>query len=270
MGTPKEEFIRRTVAMLKEAETSLPADVKAALENALNAETNERAREQIRAILENVNFAGDKGLPICQDTGIPIFYVHVGRSINIDFDIKKALDAAVQKATELIPLRKNAVNPLTREAKSTPLLDVIYELVEGDRIVVDLLVKGAGSENVSVLSMLSPSDDLRKFVLETIVEAGGKPCPPIIVGIGVGSTFNGCAWLAKKTLFQSLSKEHTPIEEALLKDINSLGIGPMGLGGDTTALKVFVEVADCHTASLPVAVNIQCWANRRASFEMKQ
>ncbi len=269
MGARKEEFIHRTVAILKEAQTHLPADVTAALENALEAETNECARGQIRAILENVNFAGNEQLPICQDTGIPVFYVRIGRSASIDFDIREALAVAVQKATELIPLRRNAVDPLTREAQSRPLLDVIYELVEGDHVVVDLLVKGAGSENASVLSMLSPSADLRKFVLETIVEAGGKPCPPIIVGVGIGSTFNGCAWLAKKTLFRSLNTEHTSIEEELLKDINSLGIGPMGLGGDTTALKVFVEVADCHTASLPVAVNIQCWANRRASFEMK-
>ncbi len=270
MDGSRKEFIHKTVAMLKEAETSLPVDVMAALQNALNAETNERAREQIKAMLENVKFAGNKGLPICQDTGTPIFYVHVGRSANIDFDVKHALYIAVQKATEVIPLRKNAVHPLTREVEGKPLLDVIYEIAGGDQIVVDILVKGAGSENASMLKMLNPSADIRKFVLETIVAAGGKPCPPIIVGVGVGSTFNGCAWLAKKALFQSLNKEHTLLEERLLKDINSLGIGPMGLGGDTTALKVFVEMADCHTASLPVAVNIQCWANRRASFEMRR
>jgi fumarate hydratase subunit alpha len=150
-----------------------------------------------------------------------------------------------------------------------PLFDMICDVSEGNRLSVAVLVKGAGSENVSALAMLEPLQGVGPFVLNTIWESGGKPCPPIIVGLGIGGTFDGCARLAKRTLLRSLEEEQSPVEAEILEQINELGIGSMGLGGDTTVLRVFVEQAPCHTAMLLVAVAIQCWADRKARFSIK-
>ena len=269
MPSHREAFIRHAAQALQEAETRLPRDVTRALANAAKAESDDRAKEQICAILENVRLAGAAGLPMCQDTGVPIFFVEIGREANIDFGLKEALATAVQRATDAVPLRKHAVYPLTRMSCDEPLFDMICDISEGNRLSVAVLVKGAGSENVSALAMLEPLQDVRPFVCNTIWESGGKPCPPIIVGLGIGSTFDGCARLAKRTLLRSLEEEQSPFEAEILEQINELGIGPMGLGGDTTALRVFVEEAPCHTAMLPVAVAIQCWADRKARFSIK-
>ena len=269
MPSHREEFILHVAQALQEAETRLPRDVTRALANAAKVESNDRAKEQICTILENVKLAGAAGLPMCQDTGVPIFFVEIGREANIDFGLKEALATAVQRATDAVPLRKHAVYPLTRRSCDEPLFDMICDVSEGNRLSVAVLVKGAGSENVSALAMLEPLQDVRPFVLNTIWESGGKPCPPIIVGLGIGSTFDGCARLAKRTLLRSLEEAQSPFEAEILEQINELGIGPMGLGGDTTALRVFVEEAPCHTAMLPVAVAVQCWADRKARFSIK-
>lgn len=269
MPSNREALIRHAAQALREAEIHLPHDVTRALANAAKAESDERAKEQIHAILENVRLAGAAGLPMCQDTGVPIFFVEIGREANIDFGLKEALATAVQRATDAVPLRKHAVDPLTRTSCDEPLFDMICDVSDGNRLSVAVLVKGAGSENVSALAMLEPLQDVTPFVLNTIWKSGGKPCPPIIVGLGIGSTFDGCARLAKKTLVRSLDEEESPFEAEILGQINELGIGPMGLGGDTTALRVFVEEAPCHTAMLPVAVAVQCWADRKARFSIK-
>ena len=267
-----EDVVQSVVDLLVQAETRLPDDVVAALTDAYQRETNPTAKAQIKTILENIQLASERNAPICQDTGILIFFVEIGRECVLDFDIRDAINDSVEKATEIIPLRPNAVHPITREPSGNVgagLPDIILDLTEGDRIKITVLPKGAGSENVSRLAMLNPSQvsDIRKFILETVVDAGGKPCPPVIVGVGIGGSFDKAARLAKRAILRDVL-DMGDFERGILDDINSLGIGTMGLGGDTTALAVHVEYAHCHTASLPVAVNIQCWANRRASVEL--
>ena len=268
-----EDVVQSVVDLLVQAETRLPDDVVAALEGAYQRETNPTAKAQIKTILENIQLASERSVPICQDTGILIFFVEIGRECMIDFDIRDAINDSVEKATEIIPLRPNAVHPITREPSGNVgagLPDIILDLTEGDRIKITVLPKGAGSENVSRLAMLNPSQvsDIRRFILETVVDAGGKPCPPVIVGVGVGGSFDKAAHLAKRAILRDVL-DMDDFERDILADINSLGIGTMGLGGDITALAVHVEYAHCHTASLPVAVNIQCWAGRQASVELR-
>nr|QNO47172.1 hypothetical protein FLPJBPEJ_00016 [Methanosarcinales archaeon ANME-2c ERB4] len=285
-----EDVAQSVVDLLLRAETQLPDDVTAALTDAHGRETDPTARAQIEAILENIELAAMRMVPICQDTGILIFFVEIGRDCAIDFNIKDAIRAGVTKATEIVPLRPNAVHPVTREPSGNVgigLPDIILDINEGDRIRITVMPKGAGSENVSRLAMLNPSQvtDIKRFVLEAVADAGGKPCPPIVVGVGIGGSFDKAARLAKKALLREIYNNASGVgacvngstvdayimddfELELLDAINSLGIGTMGLGGDITALAVHVEYAHCHTASLPVAVNIQCWANRRASVEL--
>jgi fumarate hydratase subunit alpha len=268
-----EDVVQSVVDLLVQAETRLPDDVVAALEGAHQRETNPTAKAQIKTILENIQLASERSVPICQDTGILIFFVEIGRECMLDFDIRDAINDGVKKATRIIPLRPNAVHPITREPSGNVgagLPDIILDLAEGDRIKITVLPKGAGSENVSRLAMLNPSQvaDIRRFILKTVVDAGGMPCPPVIVGVGVGGSFDKAARLAKRAILRDVL-DMDDFEREILYDINSLGIGTMGLGGDITALAVHIEYAHCHTASLPVAVNIQCWANRRASVELR-
>ncbi|WP_292465167.1 fumarate hydratase [Methanolobus sp.] len=266
-------IVNSVVEILKKAQTGLPQDVIDALRKAQAQESSSIAREQLEAILRNIDIAGRKKIPLCQDTGILIFFVEIGRAVKLDFDIEAAIIEGARVATECIPLRPNAVDPLTRHNTGTNtgegIPDIKYEFVEGDQIRITAAPKGAGSENMSALKMFNPTeaDRIREFVLETVLKAGGKPCPPIIVGIGIGGSFDKAARLSKLALLEDTNKMDG-FEVSILKDINSLGIGPMGLGGDTTALAVHVKKACCHTASLPVAVNIQCWANRHASVTL--
>ena len=267
-----EDVVQSVVELIRRAETQLPDDVTAALTIARKTETDPTAREQIEAILVNIKLAAMRKVPICQDTGILIFFVELGRDCTINFNIKDAIRAGVKKATEIVPLRPNAVHPITREPSGNVgigLPDIILDIAEGDCVRITVMPKGAGSENVSRLAMMNPSQaaDIKRFVLEAVTDAGGKPCPPIVVGVGVGGSFDKAARLAKKALLREIY-DMADFELAILDAINSLGIGTMGLGGDVTALAVHVECAHCHTASLPVAVNIQCWANRRASVEL--
>jgi len=210
MPSHREAFIGHAAQSLQEAETHLPRDVMRVLANAAKAELDDRAKEQICAILENVRLACAAGLPMCQDTGVPIFFVEIGREANIDFGLKEALATAVQSATDAVPLRKHAVDPLTRMSCDEPLFDMICDVREGNRLSVAVLVKGAGSENVSALAMLEPLQGVGPFVFNTIWESGGKPCSPIIVGLGIGGTFDGCARLAKRTPLRSLEEEQSP------------------------------------------------------------
>ncbi len=265
-----EEVVSTVVELFRKAETELPEDVLKALKRAYNREENEVARNTLRAIIQNVEASRKLRVPMCQDTGLPIIFVEIGQELCLNFNLRDAIVEGVKRATKEVPLRPNAVHPLTRENPGTnvgmhvPV--VTTEIIEGDKLKLTVMPKGAGSENVSALRMLLPSQagDVERFVLEVVKGAGGKPCPPIVVGVGIGSTFDGAAKLAKKALLRNMT-EMDEFELGLLEKVNSLGIGPGGLGGDTTALAVLVEMGHCHTASLPVAVNIQCWANRRAS-----
>jgi len=269
----RETVVEATIDILGKAETVLPDDVVDALKRAEAHESDPLAKAQLHAILQNIEVAKIRGIPMCQDTGILIFFVELGRKLHLDFNLEDAIVEGVRRATRIIPLRPNAVEPLTRknsgDNSGTGLPDIKYELVDGDRLTLTVAPKGAGSENMSALVMLNPTevDRIKDFILETVLNAAGMPCPPIIVGVGIGGSFDKAARLAKSALLSDID-EMNSFEREILDDINSLGIGPMGLGGSTTALAVHVKTAHCHTASLPVAVNIQCWANRHASITL--
>ncbi len=263
-----ERLVKVVEQLIVKAHTEIPEDVEKALRIAYEAEESEIARKNLGIILENLEIAKKSGVPICQDTGLPIFFVEIGRDLRLDFDIKKVVSVAIRNMTQKI-LRPNAVHPMTRANSGdntglgVPIVNC--EIVDGDRLRIVYFPKGAGSENVSMLRMLLPMEArrIKDFVVEVVANAMGLPCPPVIVGLGIGGSFDLSAKLAKKALLRRLDSMND-FELEILDAVNDLGIGPMGLGGKTTALAVLSEIAHCHTASLPVAVNIQCWANRRA------
>jgi fumarate hydratase subunit alpha len=275
----ESEFRDTVVEMLRRAATTLPKDVIKALKRCKRRERERVAILQFECMLKNLELAKKLGTPICQDTGIPIFFIELGAGLKLDFDPLAALEKAVKKATLSVPLRANVVDPLSRVNTSTNVGEgqpvVHLELVRGKKLQIDLLLKGAGAENWSRLYMLKPSDGeaIERAVLLTIGEAGGQPCPPTIVGVGVGGSAEVVCLLAKKALLMPLGKPNkdrklAKLELHLTQAANELGVGPMGLGGKTTVLGVHVAKAACHTASLPVAVNFQCWAARRASAKL--
>jgi fumarate hydratase subunit alpha len=275
-----------TISILRRAETTLPSDVKAALVRAYEREEHEIAKLQLEAMLENVRLAEELQRPLCQDTGIPLFYVKLwSGNVNVNLrDIEGGIREGVQEATNLIPLRSNVVDPITREGGGRNIGDrmpyINYSIdseVEGLEILG--FPKGGGSENVSAFTMLTPKPEeeavkaIQKFVLETVVKAAGKPCPPTIIGVGVGGSADIAMKLAKVAVLRPVgvrNKEDSiaRAEEELLRAVNSTGIGPMGLGGNTTALDVHIETASTHITSLPVAVNFQCWAARKAGAKI--
>ncbi|NMA11451.1 MAG: fumarate hydratase [Methanomicrobiales archaeon] len=258
---------------LAEAEIRLPPDVLAALRRAAAAEKDEIARRELGNILENIALAEERQVPICQDTGVPVVYLTLPPDVPFSPALFEGVREGVQRATAAIPLRPNVVDPLTRENTNdnTGVGMPAVHVTPGERLTVTVLPKGAGSENVSRIGMLLPSQagEIPRFVAETMLLAGGKPCPPVILGVGIGGTFDMAAALAKEALLLPVDTMDD-YEQELCDAVNALGIGPMGLGGDTTALAVKVKRADCHTASLPVAVNVQCWACRRATVEVKR
>ncbi len=271
------------VELLRRAETDLPEDVESALKKAYREEKSKLGKIQLREILENVKFARENSIPICQDTGIINFYVGLGSRVKIDYAlIENALINATKLATEEIPLRPNAVNPLTRENSGNNtgigIPNVELEILKGgDYIEITAFPKGAGSENMCRLKMLKPSDgikDIRRFALKSVAEAKGNPCPPGVVGMGIGGSSDLATRLAKRALMRKIGernkdKEVANLEQELENSINKLGIGPMGLGGKTTCLGVNIEIAYCHTGSLPVAINIGCWTNRGATVRIR-
>ncbi|HEY3273052.1 MAG TPA: fumarate hydratase [Methanocella sp.] len=266
------------VGLIRRAVTRLSPDVIAALETARASETDAAAGRELDIMLENVREAGRCMLPMCQDTGIPVFFVKSGR-----FQVpglEDTLTRAVRRATEEVPLRRNVVDPLTRantgDNTGVRMPYISWSSGNEDYLEITYLPKGAGSENMSALAMLNPSagvPGIKQFVVDTIVRAEGKPCPPVIVGVGVGGSADACMALAKKALLRPVgsrneAQDYARLERELLELINATGIGPMGLGGRTTALAVHVEQAGCHTATLPVGVNLQCYAARRASLKI--
>jgi len=262
---------RATCEAFRQAEITLPPDVVQALLTAKKRETSEIARAELANILTNLEMAGSLSVPICQDTGVPVIYLTIPSRIPFTPDIYGAIAEGVREATRDIPLRPNVVDPLTREntGDNTGSGMPVIHVRPGESLTITVLPKGAGAENMSRIVMMLPSDkdQIPKFVAETMLIAGGKPCPPVILGVGIGSTFDGAAALAKEALLEPIDTM-TPYEEEIMAAVNSLGIGPMGLGGITTALAVKVKTSGCHTASLPVAVNVQCWACRRATVEV--
>jgi len=270
VGNLIEEVV---VQLLRDAVTTLPPDVVQALRRAESRETSEVARSQLRTILDNIDAADRLAVPMCQDTGVHVFYV----TGPVDASVEESIRSGVARATEEIPLRPNAVHPLTRENPGTNvavgLPHIVHYPTDDEFLEITVLPKGAGSENMTALAMLSPADGIsgvKRFILDTVVRAGGRPCPPTIVGVGIGGTSDLAVSLAKEALLRPLDlpnidPELAALEDQLTEALNLTGIGPMGLGGDTTVLGVRVSTAYCHTASLPVAVNLQCWAARRAT-----
>jgi fumarate hydratase subunit alpha len=261
-----------TLAAYREAVIHLPVDVLKVIGDAARTETDPVARAEFANILLNIRTAGERGVPLCQDTGVPVIYLTIPPEVPLTRELYNAVAEGVRRATEEIPLRPNVVDPLTRHnsGDNTGAGMPAIHVKPGEKFTVTVLPKGAGAENMSRTAMLLPSqkDQIEKFVVETVYLAGARPCPPVIVGVGIGGTFDGAAALAKEALREPVDTM-TDFERSLLCAINKLGIGPMGLGGDFTALAVKVKTAGCHTASLPVAVNIQCWANRHATVEVR-
>jgi len=271
----KEIIKRTTVELLRKAATDLPKDVIEALEKALKREEQEVPKMQLRAILENIRMAKESSIPMCQDTGILIFYVSQGK-VGAE-KLEEAILEGVVEGTKSIPLRPNAVHPITRKNPGTNVGErmpyINYRHSNSDFLEISVLPKGAGSENMSALAMLTPAQGLKgikRFVLDTVVKAGGNPCPPTLVGIGIGGSADIACKLSKEALLRPIGQKHaekeiSDLEQELFEALNDTGIGPMGLGGKTTVLGVNIEYAYCHTASLPVAINLQCWADRRAT-----
>ena len=266
------------VELLRKTVVRLPADVKAALEAAYGAEVDEVPKMQLKAIMDNIVLAEEGNTPMCQDTGVTIFYVTLPG--NTDVDVEKAIVEGVRRATKEVPLRPNAVHPITRKNPGDNVGDrmpyINCKVGKEKYIEITVMTKGAGSENMSQLAMLTPSQGvkgIKEFVLNTVLRAGGNPCPPMVLGVGIGGSADISMKLAKEALLRPLDKRHSDptiasLEEELLASLNMLGIGPMGLGGKTTAIGLNIEYAYCHTASLPVAVNVQCWAARRGTVRI--
>jgi fumarate hydratase subunit alpha len=266
------------VELLRKTVVKLPADIDEALRRAFDAETDEVPKMQMKAILDNIDMAEKGNTPMCQDTGVTIFYVTLPKSCTVD--VEKGIIEGVRRATKEVPLRPNAVHPITRKNPGDnvglrmPYIN--WKVGDKDYIEITVMTKGAGSENMSQMAMLTPSQGLKgikEFVLSTVLRAGGNPCPPMILGIGIGGSADISMKLAKEALLRPLNVRHSDpeiatLETELLESMNMLGIGPMGLGGKTSLLGVNIEYAYCHTASLPVAINVQCWAARRGTVRM--
>lgn len=266
----RADFCKAVVEMIQRAETTLPADVVRALERCRLRERGV-ARLQLDCMLENLKLALEANAPICQDTGTFTFFLRLGTGLKLGFDPVGAIHEAVRRARYSVPLRQTTVDPLSRKAGvERPALHL--EPIPGKKLELELLVKGAGTENWSRLYMLKPLggvEAIRRSMLLTLSEAGGQPCPPTIVGIGVGGSPAEACLLSKRALLRPLGKPNpkrglAKLERELSEAANGLGIGPMGLGGKTTVLGVHVESAGCHFATLPVAVSLQCWVARRA------
>ena len=268
--------VEQTVqALLMEAVCQLPHDYIDALRNARTSESSDLGRTCLDLLLENARYAKSEGIPTCQDTGMAILDLAVGQDVHFTGgDLNQVLNRAVQQAYK--GLRKSVVfDPLLRDntGDNTPPI-THYEVVPGNQVRITLLMKGFGAELMSALRMFPPSagaEGVKHFVLETVEHAGPNACPPIIVGVGIGSSFDGVAYLAKKALMRPLGSPNLQphlarLEQELLEEINGLGIGPQGFGGRFTALAVHIESYPTHIAALPVAVNLNCSAPRRATI----
>ena len=254
-----------------EAATFIESDVLNKIKECKDKECN-LAKQILSQIIENDELAAKENVPMCQDTGITVVFVEIGNEVFINGDIYDAINKGISLGYTEGYLRKSVVkSPLNRinTKDNTPgIIHIKHTL--GDKLKITICPKGAGSENMSKVKMLVPADGIngiKKFVLDTIKEAGGRPCPPLIVGIGIGGDLEKCALLAKESLLRDINDESSDedakkLEKELFEEINKLNIGPMGLGGNTTALAVKVNTYPCHIASLPVAVNIQCHASR--------
>jgi len=256
----------------------LDKSLVALIQKAKSSETKEISKSILSDILNNQDIAREGNIPLCQDTGIVVVFLEVGTDVKINGNIYEAINEGVRLGYNQGYLRKSVVNhPFIRENTKDNSPAIIHtKLVSGDKIKLHIAAKGGGSENMSTVVMLTPTDGIegvKKLVLDTIFSAGGKPCPPIIVGIGIGGNFEKSAILAKEALLRELddsNKDNTikQLEDELYTEINKLGVGPMGVGGQTTCLAVKINYYPMHIASLPVAINIQCHSARHTEVEL--
>jgi len=269
--------IRDNVAQICiDAAYNVSGDVLTAFDRAIETEKAPAAKEIIGLLKENARIAREERIPVCQDTGIAIFFVEIGQDLRIKNGfLSDAINEGVRKGYKEGYLRKSVVDPITRRNTGDNTPAIIYtEVVPGDRLRISFMPKGAGSENMSVIRMLRPTEGvegIRNFVLECVRKAGANPCPPVVIGVGIGGDFEKAALIAKKALLRHVGSpnpklELASLEETLLKAVNNTGIGPEGLGGKVTAMAVHVESFPCHIASLPVAVNINCHAARHKTI----
>lgn len=267
------EIITKEVKKLCiEGNIFLGDDVIKSFEENLQREESDLGRDILNILIENAQIAKESHTPLCQDTGMAVFFVEVGQEVIIKgHTLTEAINKGVSEGYTEGYLRKSVVSPITRinTKDNTPAI-IHYEMVEGDKIKIQYAPKGFGSENMSQLKMLKPSDGIegvKKFILDTVSQAGPNPCPPIVVGVGIGGTVDKCAQIAKKALFRDIGVHSedqfiADLEREMIKKINDLGIGPQGFGGNTTALAVNIETFPTHIAGLPVVVNINCHSAR--------
>ena len=261
------------------ANCHLNSDIRNAIEKSIETEKSEVSKGVLQKLLLNADIADKKEVPICQDTGMAVFFVEIGKEVFVEGDtITDAINKGVAKGYTDGYLRKSVVkDPLERvnTNDNTPAV-IYYDYIDGDKIRITFAPKGFGSENKGGIKMLNPSDGVDgviDFVIETVKKAGANPCPPMVVGVGIGGTMDKAAVLSKKALTRDITKRngnefYKKLEDELLEKINRLGIGPQGMGGTTTALAVNIEVYPTHIAGLPVAVNINCHATRHATEEI--
>ncbi|OGC06891.1 fumarate hydratase [candidate division WOR-1 bacterium RIFOXYA2_FULL_36_21] len=264
--------IKETITtLLKEAAYDLPKEVESAMKKSYKKSNLSKLEKNIlKELIDNINIAREEKMPLCQDTGTATIFIEIGQDVHITGDFYKAInDGAVEAYKNL---RKSIVgHPLTREnTKDNAPVNLHMNIIPGDKIKITVLPKGGGAENASLLKMLLPTsseEDIIDAIVTHVKENGTKACPPLIIGIGLGGTFDNVATLAKKALLRPIEsfnkdKKIAKIEKILLKKINGTNVGPMGVGGETTALAIHIETAPCHIASLPLAINLQCHSHR--------
>jgi len=275
-----EQIISAVENLCIRSNIELPDDVRKALDEALEKETSPLGKEILQDIIKNTEIAKEKYIPICQDTGFAVFFLKLGQDVHIvGGNLYDAINEGVRRGYTNGYLRKSIVDDpflVRKNTKDNTPAIIHTEIVPGDKLTITLAPKGGGSENMSALRMLKPSDGvegIKKFVLETIDKAGSNPCPPIVVGIGIGGTIDMTTLIAKKALLRPIGQHHpnpevAKLEKELLEEINKLGIGPQGFGGDVTALAVHIETFPAHIASMPVAINVQCHVARHMEIEL--
>jgi fumarate hydratase subunit alpha len=269
---PSKKIIEVVRDLCIDANYNLGNDVLRAFDKAIEAEESATGREVLKELKENARIAREEKAPICQDCGLAVIFIEIGQDVHItDGDLNAAINEGVRQGYKDGYLRKSACHPFTRKntGDNTPAI-IHIQIVPGDTMKIVFAPKGGGAENMSRVTMLTPAvgvEGVKDFVVNRVKESGSNPCPPTVIGVGVGGTFERSAILAKKAILREIGNrnpdpELASIEEEILTRINRLGIGPMGYGGNTTSLDVFLEIEPCHIASLPVAVNIQCHAAR--------
>lgn len=267
------EIVEKVAELCMTANYVLGKDVVDAFNGALKNESSEIGKDVLNQLIANAELAASEHVPMCQDTGVAVFIVEYGQELMIEGGLlNDAINEGVKKGYIDGYLRNSIVNhPLERKntGDNTPAI-IHIEFVPGNKLKIMMTAKGGGAENMSRMKMLKPSDGVegvKDFIIETVQKAGPNACPPLVVGVGIGGNFEYCSYLAKKALFRSIGKrsskpEISALEVELLEKMNHLGIGPQGYGGSTTALDVKIEIASCHIAALPVAVNLNCHASR--------